>query len=92
MSGDEIATERHNRILVSLWAYAYEFECCSLVSDAVFDKKANEIKPEVSTGHTELDAFFRAEFSPITGMWVHNHPEIYKLRKLYNRLHRSKVV
>lgn len=91
MSVDEIAVERRNRILVSLWAYAYEFEDNPLVSDAVFDKKASEIKPATSTGNAELDAFFRTEFSPTTGMWVRTHPELHKLKKLYNRLHRSNI-
>lgn len=91
MPEDEAAVERRNRILVSLWAYAYEFEDYSLVSDAVFDRKVSEIKPAISTGNVELDAFFRSEFSPITGMWVHKHPKLTKLKKLYNRLHRNGI-
>ena len=82
-SAEEV--ERRNRILVSLWAYAYEFESVSLVSDAEFDKKCLEIDLTKITHNAKLDAFFRKEFSPYTGQWIHKHPELDKMKQLFNR-------
>lgn len=86
MSEEIEAAERKRRIQVSLWAYAYEFENVSMVDDATFDREARLINPSIETGHERLDEFFREHFDPSTGMWVHNHPQLAKLRQLYQRL------
>ena len=76
-----VEAERHNRIRIAAWAYAYEIENDPLVSDAEFDRLASRIDPKVGTGHDRLDAFFREHFSPYSGQWVHLHPEMNKLRR-----------
>lgn len=78
--------ERRNRIRVALWAYTYEFESVSLVSDAEFDKACLEIDLSVATDRPELDEWFKDNFSPYTGQWIHNHPELKKLKDIYKRL------
>ena len=78
--------ERRNRIRLSLWAYAYEFKSISMVSDDVFDTLSKAINVSQTTGNRKLDKFFRDEFNPDTGMWVHKHPELIKLEWLYNYL------
>jgi hypothetical protein len=75
----DVEIERLRRINVAAWAYAYEVENNPIVDDHVYDREALLIRPEMSTGHDVLDAFFRTEFSPDTGMWVHRHPEKHKL-------------
>lgn len=75
--------ETRKRILVALWAYAYEVANDPLVSDAEFDALAKEIDVSVGTARPALDAFFRNEFDPSTGQWVHRHPEIGKLAAMY---------
>ena len=83
--GTPVEIERRNRIAVALWAYAYEVRHTSLVPDSVFDEWALRIRPDMQTGRPGLDAFFRQEFSPHTGMWVHKHPEKHKLDALFTR-------
>ncbi len=70
------------RINVAAWAYAYEVENKPIVSDAVFDREAALIQPELSTGRDDLDAFFRTEFAAYTGAWVHRHPDKDGLRRV----------
>ena len=87
--GSPIEIERRRRILLSIWAYAYEFENDSLVSDVRFDKEARLVDVSVSTGNPKLDAFFREHFQPDTGMWVQNHPELNKLTRIYIRYYKN---
>lgn len=88
--GSPEEVERRRRILLSVWAYAYEIEDTSLVSDHVFDAEALKVDLSVSTGNTKLDNFFRREFDPSTGVWVHNHPEKTKLKQAFLRHHKTK--
>lgn len=81
-----VELERRRRIRISLWAYAYEYESESLVSDAEFDKQCLLVTPNIPTGHPILDKFFRKEFSPHTGQWIHKHPELNKVKHLYLKM------
>jgi len=82
------ALTKRNRIRVALFAYAYEIKNNPLVSDFAYDELAitvgDSLKQE--TGHAELDFWFHENFDCITAMWVHAHPEIDKLEKLYARV------
>lgn len=77
--------ERRKRICVALWAYAYEIRSASMVSDARFDEVCQSIDLAQSTGHAVLDAWFAEHFQPHTGQWIHSHPELDKVAKLYER-------
>lgn len=83
--GSDIEKERRRRIQVSVAAYAYEVLSESIMSDADFDKLCLEIQPQINTGNKVLDKFFREEFNPSTGQWVHIHPEKEKLQLIYDR-------
>lgn len=76
--------EAKRRTKVAIWAYAYEFEDNPLVSDAIFDSECAKINPAVATTRPELDEWFKQQFSPHTGSWVHVHPDLERLRSLYN--------
>lgn len=78
--------ERHRRILLSVWAYAYEFLHESLVSDGDFDAQCRRVDLSVDTGNPEMDAWFRENFDPSTGMWVHNHPNKRRLEQIAKNL------
>lgn len=78
----EIETRR--RIRLALWAYAYEFENHSIVSDALFDMESYCVDLNVETNRIDLDYFFKAYFQPCTGLWIYKHPELYKVKNLYN--------
>lgn len=80
--------ERRRRILLTIWAYAYEFENVSLVPDHVFDEEARKVDLSQSTGSRKLDNFFKREFAPDTGMWIAKHPDLHRVRKAYLRHHK----
>lgn len=86
MWGSEVEVERRNRIRLSVAAYAYEIENISIMSDAEFDLLAQTINRSIDTGHTVLDTFFRTEYSAMTGMWIHQHPELNKVKLTYQRI------
>jgi hypothetical protein len=88
--GLPVEIERRNRILLSLYAYSYEYQNDSLVSDGEFDALCGKIDTSIDTGNELLDTFFRAEFSPDTGMWIHKHPERDKLENMYQALKSGK--
>lgn len=93
MERTEVEIEVANRIKVSVWAYAYELESDSIVSDEVFDETCLSINPKLSTGNTKriktLDKFFQEEFNAYTGQWIHKHPELDKIRELYNKYYKD---
>lgn len=82
--------ERRNRIRLSVAAFAYELMDSPIMSDAEFDALARSIRPEVMTGRINLDAFFLSRFSPDTGMWIHQHPELGKVEQLYHDYYRDR--
>jgi hypothetical protein len=88
MWGSVEETERRNRIKLSVAAYAYEFDNTSIISDADFDKLAQQINVQINTGNTVLDRFFGTEFQPDTGQWIHKHPELDKVKQLYHRFYK----
>lgn len=70
-------------------AYAYEIENDSIMTDAEFDSLSKEVDVSISTGNRKLDNFFKKHFDPSTGVWVHMHPEKWKLRGLYLRYRKN---
>jgi len=79
-----ICQETRKRIKLSVYAYAYEFDQ-PIVDDGTFDALAYSIDVNIKTNRPELDKFFRKEFSPDTGMWIHKHPELDKLKIIYEK-------
>ena len=79
-----ICEETRNRILVSVHAYAYEVKADPLISDAEFDDLAMEINPDVSTGRAKEDAFFAEHFDSFSGSWIHAHPDLVGVKRIYN--------
>lgn len=88
--GTTAEVERRNRIQVSVAAFAYELMGESIMTDDEFDALARSIRPEVMTGRFNLDAFFLSRFSPDTGMWIHQHPELAKIEQLYHDYYRGR--
>lgn len=83
--GSTIERERRNRILIAIYAYAYELRQRSLVSDTQYDSLARRIRPSIDTGHPACDLFFATHYSADTGMWIYRHPELSKIATLYER-------
>jgi hypothetical protein len=82
--GSPIEVEIRNRIKLSVAAYAYEYENDSIMSDAEYDKKSLEIKPKLKTGHSRIDAFFKNNFDADTGVWIRKHPNLPRIKYIYN--------
>lgn len=92
--GSPVELERRNRIRLAIAAYAYELDSNSIMSDAKFDDLCRKIEPNVTTvekrhspevirRYKKLDKFWREEFSPDTGQWIHKHPELARVRQIY---------
>lgn len=83
--GNPIEREVHRRVLIAVAAYAYEVKDTPILSDWDFDKLAQSINPRMGTCHPIIDEFFASRFSPMTGMWIHDHPELAKVALTYRR-------
>lgn len=88
MWGNRVEVETKRRILLSVWAYAYEFENHTIVSDAVFDIESYQIDKNIRTKRPDIDIFFVIHFQPCTGIWIHHHPELNKIKEIYNEHYR----
>lgn len=82
--GTPIEVERWKRIKLAVAAYAYEFHDDPIMSDKRFDKIAEGIVRGMETGHPVMDRFFSTVFSPMTGMWIHQHPELAGIERIYH--------
>lgn len=83
--GSPIEKEVRRRIGLSVAAYAYEIADTPIMTDATFDWLAEQIDPKQGTCHPILDEFFVHKFSPMTGMWIHEHPELDQVKRTYTR-------
>lgn len=84
--------EIRNRIRLAVAAYAYECRSDPVMSDAAFDQLALKIEPRVLTGKPILDLFFLTEFEPHTGAWIHEHPELAGIARLYESYYEERLV
>lgn len=81
--GSDVEVERRNRIRLSVACYAYEYGFRETMTDAEWDKLAKSIRPNMMTGNKVMDKFFREEFKPYTGQWIHAHPELDRIIYIY---------
>lgn len=79
----EACEQRKLRCRVAYAAYTYEYHSESVMSDEEFDECCKKIDPKISTGNPVMDEFYRTKFSPDTGMWIHEHPEIDRIMAIY---------
>lgn len=76
--------ERRTRIRLCVAAYAYEIASVPLMDDAQYDRLAAQSDRTVMTG--QWDAWWNAQFEPHTGQWIHTHPDLTGVARLYRRL------
>lgn len=86
--GSEVEKQIRLRIRLSVAAYAYEKCDESIMPDSEFDKKCLEIDPLIETGNKKLDNFFKEEFDPSTGQWIHKHPELNGIVRIYKNFYK----
>jgi hypothetical protein len=60
------------------------------MSDGDFDALALTINKDMSTDNEEMDRFFREEFEPNTGQWIHAHPNLQGIERLYVRYSKTR--
>lgn len=84
---DKVSKQIRLRIRLSVAAYAYELRNESIIPDSEFDCMCLKVEPEIETGNKKLDNFFRSEFNPSTGQWIHKHPELHKIAELYEKFY-----
>lgn len=77
---DKAHEQRRLRLKVLAAAYAYEIMHESYMTDAEFDATCKRI--DVSVDVDSYDQWWRDNFDPSTGMWVHRHPDLKGLRRL----------
>jgi hypothetical protein len=56
------------------------------MSDGEYDSLSRHIDTKVKTGNKRLDEFFSNVFEADTGMWIHKHPELNRIKCLYEKL------
>jgi hypothetical protein len=79
---ERVCTETRRRIRLAVAAYTYEIMQCPVMSDSEFDELAKSIDLTVDTRRPDLDKWFRKNFDPFTGMWIHGHPERRRIEQL----------
>lgn len=84
--GSPSETQTLVRMRLAAAAYAYEIENDSIISDAEFDEGCKLVDLSIDTTRPDLDAYFREHFDPSTGMWIHHHPELDKVKAYAERL------
>lgn len=70
------------RSRLAVLAAAYELYDVSLVSDEEYDQLSTQVRLNVHTGHKVLDEWFRDNYQPDTGMWIHGHPDLPRIRRI----------
>ena len=86
---NKISEEIKRRIKVSVAAYAYEMNHDSIMTDEQFDSECKKVDVTITTGNDMMDKWFRQEFDPCTGQWIHKHPQLKRLDALYQQYYRS---
>lgn len=77
--------ERDRRNVVSVAAYAREVAGTPIMMRAQWHRMAEQIDRSIGTAHPVLDEFFRTRFSPMSGVWVFEHPELPTIRSTFER-------
>lgn len=85
-----VCEETRRRIRIAVAAYAYEVLQDPIMSDGEYDSLAAEIDPYEDTGNAVLDLFFLTDFSRETGSWVHKHPDIPGLARIYEGYYKDR--
>lgn len=78
--------EKIARMHLTLWAYAYEIESSPMASDADYDELSKSINLDQETDDSDLDDFFRDHFTPDSGMWIHKHPRLGRIKAIFNSI------
>lgn len=87
-----VSTEIRNRIRLAIFAYAYEVHNESLILDSEYDALSLKIDKTIITGDKVTDKFFKTEFNPSTGLWIHKHPKLDGIKNIYFRVFKNENI
>lgn len=87
--GSSIEKERRLRIRLAVAAYAYEICSEPIMSDSEFDSLCLRVNLSADTGNNKMDAWFRDNFNPSTGQWIHKHPELTGIIYLWKTFYKK---
>lgn len=87
MKMSRVERQRWLRIRVAVAAYAYEVHDRQIMGDAEFDAMSAKIDTLIETGNAKLDRFFDRHFDPSTGIWIHRHPDLAGIERIYRNHH-----
>lgn len=59
------------------------------MSDKDFDDLSKSIDINIKTNKPKIDKWFKKNFQPCTGMWIHKYPELDKLKIIYEQVFTS---
>ena len=78
--------EVQRRIRLCIAAYQYELqpEGKQVMTDAEFDEECLKVDLTVDTPRPDLDKWWRSKFQPFTGSWINTHPDLERIREIYN--------
>lgn len=88
--GNLIEIEKYLRIKLSIAAYAYEVKDHSILTDYDYDMLSLKVNTSISTGNELMDNFFKEHFDPSSGLWIQKHPEIDKIKYIYEKYYTNK--
>lgn len=77
--------ERDRRNVISVATFASEIADTPIWRPSQWSYHAEKIDREIGTGHPVLDEFFRYQFSPMSGVWIHEHPELATIESTFTR-------
>lgn len=86
--GSPVEQEIKRRMKLSIAAYAYEYDSTSIMSDGDYDKECLKVDLKINTGNEKLDKFFKKHFDPDTGLWIRKHPELDKVKFMYEKYYK----
>jgi len=75
-----VCEETRLRIRILMAAYCYEFGLKEFMHDHEFDEACAKVDIWRSTYRRDLDDWFRDNFQPHTGQWIHSFPELHIIR------------
>ena len=88
--GNRVERETRLRIRLAIAAYAYEVESDSIMSDHEFDDLCKKVDLSVKTSNRKMDNWFKKNFDPSTGQWIHKHPDKNHLKGIYDKWYKKK--
>jgi hypothetical protein len=83
--GNLVEQVRRDRIKIAVAAWSYERGYRHTMTDTEYDELSQRVHSQrnTATGNHRLDRFFQRHFDPDTGLWIHRHPDLASVERIY---------